>query len=311
MPMDPQAQRVVDLIALAGKPLHAMEPAAARVQYGTQRRVMQPEPEVVAACRDLDADGIRLRYYEGQGAQPGNCLLFCHGGGWVVGDLDSHDGVCRQLANLAACRVIAVEYRLAPEHRFPAAVDDAAAALRWVAGHAAALCVDPARIAVGGDSAGGNLAAVLALMGRDGAVPAPCFQMLIYPVTDLAADSAGYDRFTSGVTLTADAMRWFRDHYVGAPGMAGAEDARDWRASPLRADLAGVAPAFILTAGYDPLCDEGIAYARRLDAAGVQTSHLHMPTQVHGFLTMGRVIQASGTALEIASAMLRQAWRGG
>ena len=305
MPMDPQAQRVVELIALAGKPLHAMAPAAARLQYVSQRRVMQPDPEAVAACRALDADGVPLRYYEGYGAAPGRCLLFCHGGGWVVGDLDSHDGVCRQLANLAACRVIAVDYRLAPEHRFPAAVDDAAAALRWVAAHAEALGVDPARIAVGGDSAGGNLAAVLALMGRDGAVPAPCFQMLIYPVTDLAADSAGYDRFSSGVTLTAEAMRWFRDHY------AGPADVGDWRASPLRADLAGVAPAFILTVGYDPLCDEGIAYAQRLDTAGVLTSHLHMPTQVHGFLTMGRMIHASATALEIAAAMLRQAWRGG
>jgi acetyl esterase len=303
--MDPDARRVVDLIALAGTPpLSAVTPSAARLQYRNTRRVMQKPPQEVATVRDLDAGGITLRLYEGIGAAPGPCLVYFHGGGWVIGDIESHDGVCRQLANEAACRVISVEYRLAPEHPFPAPVDDAAAALRWIVANVATLGVDPARIAVGGDSAGGNLAAVVALMGRDGAVPPPCFQMLIYPATDLGCATASYARYTSDVTLTADAMIWFRDQYIGAAG-----DPADWRLSPLRADLTGVAPAFVLTAGYDPLCDEGIAYAAALDAAGVQTAHLHWPTQVHGFITMGRMIKAADTALDIAGAMLRQAWR--
>ncbi len=305
MPMDPDAQRVVGMIALAGKPLTALTPAVARTQYRNQRRVMQTPPPAVAGWRDLDADGVKLRLYTGIDAQPERCLLFCHGGGWVMGDLDTHDGLCRQIANLAACQVIAVDYRLAPEHPFPAAVDDAATALRWVVAHATELGIDPARIAVGGDSAGGNLAAVLALMGRDGTLPAPCFQLLLYPATDLACSNPAFDRHMTDVTLTAEAMRWFRDHYLGL----GEANYTDWRASPLCADPTGVAAAFVLTVGYDPLCAEGVAYAKQLDAAGVATTHLHMPTQVHGFLTMSRIIRAADTALEVAAAMLRQAWR--
>ena len=304
MPLDPDARRIIDLMAIAGQKGGNMSPDAARTQSRSMRRVMQNPPPPVASVRDIDADGIKLRFYEGVNARPGRCLLYFHGGGWVVGDLDSHDGVCRNLANRAACRVIAVDYRLAPEHKFPAALDDAAAAMRWVADHATALGIDPAQIAVGGDSAGGNLATIVALMGRDGSLPAPCFQMLIYPATDLSCAAPSFARTTADVTLTAEAMRWYRDQYLG-PG----DDVADWRISPLRADLTGVAPAFVLTAGYDPLCDEGIAYAAALDAADVQTAHLHMPTQVHGFVTMDRVIPAADTALDIAAAMLRQAWR--
>jgi acetyl esterase len=302
--MDPDARRLVDLIALTGRPpLSALSPESARTLYRDQRGVMQTPPEPVAECRDLAVDALfGLRLYRGMEAVPGRCLLYCHGGGWVVGDLDSHDGICRRLANLAACRVIAVDYRLAPDHRFPAAVDDTAAAMRWVVDHAGELGVDPAQIAVAGDSAGANLVAVLALMGRDGSAPAPCFQILFYPATDLECAMPSFGRFTEGVTLTAETMRWFRDQYLGAA------DRRDWRASPLYASLAGAAPAFVLTAGYDPLCDEGVAYAQRLDAAGVQTVHLHMPTQVHGFLTMSRFIRAADAVIETTGAMLRQAW---
>ena len=304
MPMDPDARRIVDLIALAGQPLGAMSPEAVRAQSRNTRRVIQNLPPPVASIRDIDADGIPLRLYEGVNAIAGRCLLYFHGGGWVVGDLDSHDGMCRHLANRAACRVIAVDYRLAPEHKFPAPLDDAASAMRWVASHAAELEIDPARIAVGGDSAGGNLAAIVALMGRNGTIPAPCFQLLIYPATDLRCATPSFARYTAEVTLTAEAMRWFVGQYLGP-----ADDPLDWRISPLHADLTGVAPAFILTVGYDPLCDEGVAYAAALDAAEVQTTHLHMPTQVHGFLTMDRVIPAADTALDVAAAMLRQAWR--
>ena len=304
MPLDPDAQRVVDLIALAGQQsLTASSPEVARKQYRDTRRVMQHPAQAVAAVRDIDADGVALRLYEGVAAEPGWGLVYFHGGGWVIGDLDTHDGICRQLANLGRCRVVAVDYRLGPEHRFPAAVDDAVAAWCWVMAHAAALGMDPACIAVAGDSAGGNLAAVVALLARDGLAPPPCLQVLIYPATDLRCDSPSYARFTAGVTLTAEAMLWFRDHYLGPDG-----DPADWRASPLLADLAGAAPAFVLTAGYDPLCDEGVAYATALDTAGVQTMHLHLPTQVHGFLTMNRIISSAGPVLEIVTCVLRQAW---
>jgi acetyl esterase len=304
MPMDPDAQRVIDIIALAARPnVQSLTPEAARAAYREGRRVMQPPPEHVAAVRDLATpDGVRLRFYRGTEAAEGRCLLYFHGGGWLHGDLDTHDGICRRLANLAQCRVVAVDYRLAPEHPFPAAVDDAVSALRWVVANAAELGVDPARIAVGGDSAGGNLAAVLALMGRDGTAPLPCFQLLFYPVTDLTCAMPSYALHAEGAMLTADTMRWYAAQYLGDA------DPADWRASPLHADLTGAPPAFVLTAGYDPLCDEGVTYARALDAAGVQTAHLHIPTQVHGFLTMGRIIRAADTVLDTAGAMLRQVW---
>ena len=220
----------------------------------------------------------------------------------MLGDLDSHANVCCRLAADADCTVIAVDYRLAPEHPFPAAVEDAAAALVGVVASAADLGIDPARVAVGGDSAGGNLAAVLALMGRDGTVPPPCFQLLFYPVTELSCDRPSYAQFTAGVTLTADSMRWFRDRYLASG------NPHDWRGSPARADLRGTAPAFVLTAGYDPLRDEGVAYAAALDAAGVAVTHLHVASQVHGFLTMDRMIRASGSVLATAAAALRHAW---
>jgi acetyl esterase len=228
--------------------------------------------------------------------------VYYHGGGWVLGDLDTHDVVCRALADGGRCVVIAVDYRLAPEHVFPAAVDDAAAAFAWVAQQAAALGIDPARIAVGGDSAGANLAAVLCLMVRDGAHPMPAAQILVYPVTDLTGSHESYRRVTSGVPLTAELMYWFRDLYLPAEA-----DQLDWRASPLRVGhLRGLPPAFVLTAGQDPLCDEGVAYARTLDRDGVQVAHLHLPNQVHGFLTMGRIIRAAGFALDTMGAYLRR-----
>jgi acetyl esterase len=312
MPLDPGAQRVLDLIREAGRPpLHTLSPAEARAVSAASRPVLQPEPPEVALAEDLACPGpagaIRLRRYRGLGTDPAAalpCLMFLHGGGWVIGDLDSHDQLCRTLANLLGACVVAVEYRLAPEHPFPAAVEDAAAALRFVAGNAASLRIEPARLAVGGDSAGGNLAAVLALMGRDGSVPAPGFQVLLYPVTDLAAEFPSYARITEGFPLTAATMRWFIAHY--APDAAARTD---WRASPLRAaSLAGAAPAFVMTCGHDPLADEGIAYARRLDREGVAVAHLHLADQMHACLTMGRFIPAAETVLRQAAAALRGHW---
>ena len=291
------------MVALAGRPpLHSLPPEQARALYRDTRRAVQRPPPEVAEARDISAGGVPCRLYRGLDAVDGRGLLFLHGGGWMLGDLDSHDGVCRRLANLAHCRVIAVDYRLAPEHPFPAALEDAAAAFAAIAADAGALGIDPAMIAVGGDSAGGNLAALLAIRGRDGSGPRPCQQILLYPVTDLACERPSYDLFTEGLPLTADSMRWFRDHYLRAANPT------DPEVSPLRADLTQLPPSFVLTAGYDPLRDEGIAYAQALEAAGVAVTHVHMPTQVHGFLTMDRVIRASSTALEMAAAALRHGW---
>ena len=312
MPLDPGAQRVLDLIRELGRPpFHTLTPAEAREANVRSRPVLQPEPPQVAEVEDLTCPGpagpIRLRRYRGIGTDPKEalpCLFFMHGGGWVIGDLDSHDQLCRALANYAGCCVIAVDYRLAPEHPFPAAVDDSAAGLRFVAANAQALRIDGSRIAVGGDSAGGNLAAVLAIMGRDGDGPAPCFQLLLYPATDMAGVRPAHQRFTEGYVLTDQTMRWFINHYIKL-------DAHrlDWRASPLRATtLAGVAPAFVMTCGHDPLVDEGMAYARRLEEEGVSVSHLHVADQMHAYLTMGKFIPTSDLTLRQSAAALRHCW---
>ncbi len=311
--LHPDVEKLLETIRLSGRPpFQKLSVAEARQAYSDGRAVLQPLPDEVAEVRDLTIPGsggpLPLRLYRGAGTSDAAALptlLYLHGGGWVLGDLDSHDGVCRRLANLAACRVVAVDYRLAPEHRFPAAIDDAAAALAWMAANAAALRIDPARLAVGGDSAGGNLAAVLALMGRDGTVPATACQLLLYPAVDLIMDSGSYARITEGVPLTAVTMRWFVDHY--APDAA---QRLDWRASPLRTErLAGAPPALMLTVAHDPLADEGRAYAKRLEAEGVRVAALHLSDQIHGIATMGRVIAAADPALRYAADMLRDAWR--
>jgi acetyl esterase len=310
--LDPDATRVLDLIRASGRPpLETLSPAEARIAYAASRKFLQPDPAPVASVQELDCPGpagaIRLRSYRGLGTAPEAALpalLFLHGGGWVIGDLDSHDGLCRQLANAAGCAVLSVDYRLGPEHRYPAAVEDAAAALRFVAAQAAPLGLDPQRIAVGGDSAGGNLAAVLGLLGRDGAVPLACLQLLLYPATDMAATMPSYQRITEGFPLVTRTVHWFRSLYIATEA-----EWIEWRASPLRAaSVAGTPPAFVLTVGHDPLCDEGIAYARRLDEEGVAVAHLHLADQMHGFLTMGRIIRAQSMAVAQAAAALRHAF---
>ncbi len=311
MPIDPDAQRLLDLIKEMGRPpFDTLTAQEARETYLKSKAVMQPPPAEVAEVRDLSCPGpggaIALRAYRGLGTEDTllPCLVYLHGGGWVIGDIDTHDGVCRAIANAAGCRVISVDYRLAPEHKFPAAVDDCAAAYAWVHANAAALKVDAAKVAVGGDSAGGNLAAVLALMGRDGVLPAASFQLLLYPATDLVAGQASYARVSDGFPLVARTMKWFRDHYV-----RGVADHTDWRASPLRAaSLAGTPPAFVLTVGLDPLCDEGLHYARRLEEDGVRVAQLHLPDQIHGFLTMGAFIRAAGLVTPYLGQVLRHGW---
>ena len=309
MPLDHDAQTLLDMVRAANRPaFETVGAAEARLLYMAGRRVLAPEPMLVAEMRDLTLPGpggpIPLRLYRSSADAVLPVLVFFHGGGWVVGDIETHDTVCRHLANRAECAVVSVDYRLAPEHKFPAAVEDSFAATLWVADNAAALGVYPARLAVGGDSAGGNLAAAVSLMARDAGAPRICYQLLIYPATDAAMRHESIARFAEGYVLTRPTMRWFYEQYLRDPS-----DAADWRVSPLVApDLARLPPALVLTAAYDPLCDEGDAYAARLTAAGVPVQHRRFPGQIHGFATNGKIIRAAESALDEAAAALKQAW---
>jgi acetyl esterase len=309
MILDPDAQRVLDLIKASGRPpLNTLSVAEARSFFDASRTILQPDPPDVADVRDITCPGsagpIALRIYRPLGSvewQILPVLIYFHGGGWVLGDLDSHDVACRRLANDTPCCVISVDYRLAPEHKFPAAVSDSAAATRWIINSAEQLAIDPTRVAVGGDSAGGNLAAVMALMARDTYLPPIACQMLIYPATDMAMQTVSSQRIAEGYPLVSATMQWFIDHYLRGP-----EGVLDWRASPLRAvSLAGAAPAFVVTCAHDPLADEGAAYARRLEAENVRVTHLHVSDQAHGFLTWGKLVRASDTLLNMLAASLR------
>lgn len=304
MPLDPQARFVLDqLAAQGGMDLTQLSPAEARAAYEKMRVPLPPEPVAHVEERRIDgpAGAIPLRVYRGAGAAtPAPAIAFFHGGGWVIGSLDSHDNLCRALANRAEAVVVSVDYRLAPEHRFPAAAEDCFAATRWLAESGAAIGADPARIAVAGDSAGGNLAAVVALMTRDRGGPRLRHQALIYPVADPDFERPSYRDNADGYLLTRDAMRWFWDHYV--PDAARRHDPY---VAPLRAEkLAGLAPATVVTAEYDPLRDEGEAYAERLREAGVPTTLTRYDGQIHGFVSLYEVFDQGKAALaEIATAL--------
>lgn len=307
--IDPQARDVIDYLASLGLPPIDRVPAPeARRQYRETRAALRPPVPDVAEVRDLSAGGtggppVPLRLYRpADGVLP--AFIFFHGGGWVVGDLDTHDVICRQIASLARAAVIAVDYRLAPEHRFPAAADDAWSATAWTAAHAAALGIDPGRLAVGGDSAGGGLAAVVALMARDSRRLRLALQVLVYPVLDLRAQTESYAAYAEGYLLTRAAMQWYIAQYAPA-----AEAVTDWRASPLLAPwVHGVAPALVLAAELDPLVDEGAAYARRLEGARVPVQYHRIDGMVHGFLTMGGKVDAANRAAETIAAALRAAF---
>lgn len=308
--LHPQARALLDFIEARGiPPTHTLSPADARAFYRERRVATQPLPAEVAEVRDLAADGphgtIPVRLYRplGSGAGPLPVLVYYHGGGWVIGDLDTHDVLCRELANGAGCAVVAVDYRMGPEHRFPAAVDDALAATRWVRREAAALGLDANRLAVGGDSAGGNLAAVVSIAARDAGDLPIAFQLLIYPATDMRRGHPSHQANGQGYLLTSDTMTYFHDHYITDP----AHDL-DWRASPLlHADLSKLPPALVLTAGYDPLRDEGAAYAEALTAAGNHAVYVCFERQIHGFITMGKVLDEANTAVALCAAELRRA----
>lgn len=309
--LNPQTRALLDFIEQhGGPPLHTLSPVAARVVASQRRKPLQPPAPEVASVIALQVprspDPIPLRLYRPLGSHDSEVLpvlLYYHGGGFVLGDLDSHDVVCRQLANLAGCAVVAVDYRLAPEHPFPAAVIDAAAALGWLRENAADLHVDGTRIALGGDSAGGTLAAVTAIAARQTDMPPIAFQLLIYPATDSHCSSKSHQENGQGYFLTREMIAYFSKHYL-------ADQTRydDWRASPLlHPDLSKLPPALVLTAGFDPLRDEGAAYAQRLSAAGNLASHVCFEGQIHGFLPMGGAIHEANTAVAMCAGELRRA----
>jgi acetyl esterase len=310
--LHPQAAALLERAAKSPLPPYYDVPAAvARRLYRDTRGALTPDPPAVESAQLLLAPGaagpVPVRAYRPKGAGKDEilpALVYFHGGGWVIGDLDTHDVVCRTLCNGARCAVYSVEYRKAPESPFPAAVEDCLAALSFVAGQAAVLKIDPARIAVGGDSAGGNLAAVCALHTRDAGGPALSFQLLIYPATDQRMGHPSIDGNGEGYLLTRKSMLYFRGHYLPRK-----EDWLDWRASPLLArSLAGLPPAWVMTAGFDPLLDEGRAYAERLKEEGVAVEYREYADMVHGFVTMGRALDAASVALGDCAAALKKAW---
>jgi acetyl esterase len=308
--LDADAAAVFKAFQEAGRPAYeTLTPSEAREYYLQARLVTNPDPPELKSVEPLSIPSphgsVPVRIYtpktlrQADGLAGG--LVFFHGGGWVIGDLESHDVACRKLAVEGQLIVISVDYRRAPEHKFPAAVEDAIAATAWIAAHAGELGIDPGRLLVGGDSAGGNLAAVVALAARDGNGPAISGQVLIYPATDFAMTHASHREPETSILLTHSVIRWFRDHYLN-----GEADVGDWRASPARAStLAGLPPAYVLTAGADPLRDEGDEYARRLKEAGVAVTHRTFPGQFHGFFTMGKLLQQANVAVSEIGVWLR------
>jgi acetyl esterase len=306
--LDPQARALIDLmIQRQVPPVHTLAPEEARRMYLERRFFTQPEPPVLPQVQALQTNGgVPLRLYRPALAGDGPALpvlVYYHGGGWTIGDLDTHDVLCRQLCQRTGAAVVSVDYGLGPERRFPGAVDDCLDATRWVQRQAAALGLDGSRLAVGGDSAGGNLAAVVAIALRDGGDPPPAFQLLIYPATDMRAVAPSHTTNGQGYLLTADSIAYYRGQYIADPAQWS-----DWRASPLlAADLSRLPPALVLTAGYDPLRDEGRQYADALSAAGNAVQYICFERQVHGFITMSKVIDEAETAVDLCAALLRRA----
>ena len=303
MAIDPQIRALLDQMAAMGMPpLSALPVEEGRKALEGLGDLSGPGEEVVGV-EDITipgpAGGIPARVYRPDAERPTPLVVYYHGGGWVLGNIESHDGTCRALANRSGATVVSVDYRLAPEAPFPAAVDDSLAAARWCHAHAGELGVDAARLAVAGDSAGGNLAAVVSLLAREGGPPI-AFQLLIYPATDARMETASISENGEGYLLTEVDMKWFYGHYA-AP-------ATDWRVSPLLApDLSGAPPAMIITAGFDPLRDEGEAYARRLAEAGVPVEYVHYEGMIHGFFGFGEQVDVARQAVDTAGAALRQA----
>jgi acetyl esterase len=311
--LHPQIQAVLKAQAAAGlRPIEAMTPDEARAQMEETARARKAEPLPVGRIEERMIPGpagpIRLRVYWPSAAGAGNpvpAIVYYHGGGHVIGSLDTHDFVARNLCAGAEALVASVDYRMGPEHKFPAAVDDSFAALAWVHANAPALGADPERIGVHGDSAGANLAAVVALMARDAGAPRLRLQSLVYPVADYTMSTPSYDKFANGNgILTREAMLWFRQHYLRCP-----EDAEDWRASPLKApSLAGAAPAILITAECDVLHDEGERYAAALRDAGVPVEYREYAGMIHAFFGMVPLVDDAMNAQRTVWAAFKRAF---
>ena len=308
--LHPQIREVLRVMAEAGlRPIEEMTPAEAREQMEATARARQAEPLAVAKIEERMIPGpageIRLRLYWPPAAAPVPAIVYYHGGGHVIGSLDTHDFVARNLCGGAGALVASVDYRMGPEHKFPAAVEDSFAALQWVYANTASLGADPGRIGVHGDSAGGNLAAVVALLARDAGGPPLRLQSLVYPVTDYTMSGDSYGRYATGYgILTRDTMVWFRNHYLRTP-----EDANDWRASPLKAQsFAGVAPAIVTTAECDVLHDDGERYAEALRRAGVPVEYREFPGMIHAFFGMAPAVDDAMNAQRLVWRAFNQAF---
>ncbi len=306
MALDPQAQKILEDTAALGLPAYQdLSPTAARKQMLEQSPPVDPLLSV-HRVEDRSIPGpdgdLPLRLYYPEGASPFPVLVYFHGGGWVIGDLDTHHGFCHALAKTSGCLIVSVDYRLAPENRYPAAVEDAYAATQWVADNAAAIQADPDRMAVCGDSAGGHLAAVVALMARDRKAPRIDLQILIYPITDCNFDTPSYLENQEGYILTRELMKWFWGHFI--------EDEADDRhpyASPLQAgDLSDLPEALIVTAEYDPLRDEGESYGKKLEAAGVKVRVSRYPGMMHGFIRIIAHLDKAREALDEVSGTIKE-----
>jgi acetyl esterase len=308
--LHPQIVQVLEAMAKAElRPIEAMTPAEARAQIETTARARQAEPLSVAKVEDRMIPGpageIRLRLYWPNAAGPLTVIVYYHGGGHVIGSLDTHDFIARNLCAGVGALLVSVDYRMGPEHKFPAAVDDCFAALQWVHANAGSLGADPGRIGVHGDSAGANLAAVVALIARDAGGPRLRLQSLVYPVGDYTLSGASYRKYARGCgMLTPDAMAWFGRHYLRSPA-----DAEDWRASPLKAPShAGVAPAIVVVAECDVLHDDGESYAEALCRAGVPVEYREYPGMIHGFLGMVPVVDDAMSAQRQVWAAFKRAF---
>ncbi len=308
MPLDPQIETVIQLVKQANAPeLWQLTPDQAREQYRLRvdkLKVREPIHRVEDRRIAGHTGTIAIRLYHPRDVNPGErlpLLVWYHGGGFVIGDLESHDSVCRMLANGSECIVVAVDYRLAPEYKFPCAVEDCETALKWVALHAVEFGGDPARIAVGGDSAGANLATVVALLARNAAHPKLAFQLLIYPCVAPEPETPSHKQFAEGYVLTRNTITWFYQHYRRA-----ARDLSDFRFAPLVADdLSNLPPSLVLVAGYDPLRDEGIQYAQRMIEAGNRVRLSNYEGMIHGFILMGGAVDAAKRAVAESTDMLR------
>lgn len=306
MPLDPQARQVLDQLAALGlPPNHMVSPQQARENMRNRPRVAGPE---VAKVEDRNVswrdNEVPVRIYTPAGTGPFPILIWCHGGGMVVGDLDTADATARHLTVQAGCVTVSVDYRLAPETKFPGACDDCYTAAVWASENAAGIQGDASRMAVGGDSAGGNLAAVLAQMARDRANPSLAFQLLVYPMTALDFETASYRDNADGYLLTRDSMKWYWEQYLGSE-----DDAEHAYAVPSAArSFRELPPALVITAEFDPLRDEGEAYAKKLEAAGVSTTCTRYDGMIHGFFGMAGTVDKSDQAIEEAAEAMKKAF---